>query len=244
LPRCRCGSKLTWPNRGGHRPLASVLTMAARDGAAPPADEGSLAASRRKGPGGMAAPMQTAAKADPAARRKRTVRPPIDLDQNIREAKAAAKRAAKSLAQARAQARSERKRKARLVRKAGQLTPQDLERIAVLKRTGWWDPASGDAVVPGDTGGASASASSGLPRGPDAETASSAVTTGVARDEGAAATAMSAAPLVEVRPPERGVSNGGMSVAREPEADDEAAREPEADDEAERTPEADDESHI
>jgi hypothetical protein len=218
--------------------------MAARDGAAPPADEGSLAASRRKGPGGMAVPTQPGAKADPAVRRKRTVRPPIDLDQNIREAKAAAKRAAKSLAQARAQARSERKRKARLVRKAGQLTPQDLERIAVLKRTGWWDPTSGDAVVPGDTGGASASASSGLPRGPDAETAASAVATGVARDEGAAATAMSAAPLVEVRTPERGVSIGGMSVPHSDRLEEEDDHGGDTDNEAALEPEADDEIHT
>jgi len=82
------------------------------------------------------------------ASRRRAIRPVIDLDDRIREAKAAAKAAAKSLAQARTQARVERKRRAHLVRKAGQLSAQDLERIAVLKRTGWWDPSSGEAVVP------------------------------------------------------------------------------------------------
>jgi hypothetical protein len=89
------------------------------------------------------------------------------LDDKIREAKAAAKAAAKSLAQAGTQARVERKRRAHLVRKAGQLSAQDLERIAVLKRTGWWDPTSGEAVVPAisdehaaedDVGGTAASA--------------------------------------------------------------------------------------
>ena len=72
----------------------------------------------------------------------------IDLDDRIKEAKAAAKAAAKSLAQARTQSRVERKRRAHLVRKAGQLSAQDLERIAVLKRTGWWHPSSGEAIVP------------------------------------------------------------------------------------------------
>jgi len=75
----------------------------------------------------------------------------IDLDDKIRDAKAAAKAAAKSLAQARSQARVERKRRAQLVRKAGQLSAQDLERIAVLKRTGWWDPSSGEAIVPAES---------------------------------------------------------------------------------------------
>jgi len=52
--------------------------------------------------------------------RRRAIRPVTDLDDKIRDAKAAAKAAAKSLAQARSQARVERKRRAHLVRKAGQ----------------------------------------------------------------------------------------------------------------------------
>ena len=74
-------------------------------------------------------------KAKAKAGRRRAIRPVIDLDDRIKEAKAAAKAAAKSLAQARTQARVERKRRAHLVRKAGQLSAQDLKRIAVLKRT-------------------------------------------------------------------------------------------------------------
>jgi hypothetical protein len=76
-------------------------------------------------------------KAKAKASRRRAIRPVIDLDDRVREAKAAAKAAAKSLAQARTQARVERKRRAHRVRKAGQLSAQDLDRIAVLKRTGW-----------------------------------------------------------------------------------------------------------
>ena len=68
-------------------------------------------------------------KAKAKAGRRRAIRPVIDLDDKIKEAKAAAKAAAKSLAQARTQARVERKRRAHLVREAGQLSAQDLERI-------------------------------------------------------------------------------------------------------------------
>ena len=90
---------------------------------------------------------QPKAKAAQPTRRRRAERPPIDLDDSIKAAQTAAKQASKMLAKARAEARTERKRRARLVRKAGQLSPADLERIAVLKRTGWWDPASGDAAI-------------------------------------------------------------------------------------------------
>ena len=122
--------------------------------------EGGTGARRPRG-----ATVVTHAKAK--ATRRRAIRPVIDLDDRIREAKAAAKAAAKSLAQARTQARVERKKRAHLIRKAGQLSAQDLERIAVLKRTGWWDPTSGEAVVPAisdehaaedDVGGTAASA--------------------------------------------------------------------------------------
>ena len=79
----------------------------------------------------------------PKARGRRKDRPAIDLDTTIEQAHQAAKDAAKALTKARAEARAERKRRARLIRKAGQLSPADLERIAVLKRTGWWDPSTG-----------------------------------------------------------------------------------------------------
>ena len=77
------------------------------------------------------------------ARSRRRERPAIDLDTSIKQAQQAARDAAKALTKARAEARTERKRRARLIRKAGQLSPADLERIAVLKRTGWWDPSTG-----------------------------------------------------------------------------------------------------
>ena len=69
-------------------------------------------------------------------RRKRVERPEIDLDNNIREARATIQRAQAALAQARQQAKADRRKKARLIKKACHLSPADLERIAVLKRCG------------------------------------------------------------------------------------------------------------
>ena len=63
-------------------------------------------------------------------------RPEIDLDANIREARATIQRAQAALSQARQQAKADRRKKARLIRKACHLSPADLERIAVLKRCG------------------------------------------------------------------------------------------------------------
>ena len=42
--------------------------------------------------------------------------------------------------EARADARNEKRKKARLYKKCAQLSAMDLERIAVLKRSGMWDP--------------------------------------------------------------------------------------------------------
>ena len=80
---------------------------------------------------------------DPPKRRKRKELPRIDLDQSIEEAKEAMKRAVKAMADARAQAKNERRKKARLLKKAATLSPADLERIAILKRCGLWDPNLG-----------------------------------------------------------------------------------------------------
>ena len=63
-------------------------------------------------------------------------RPTIDLDGTIEAAKQAARDAAKALTLARSEARANRKRRARLLNKAATLSAEDLERIAVLKRTG------------------------------------------------------------------------------------------------------------
>ena len=98
---------------------------------------------------GEAAP-KAAAKAAPilmigTGKRKR---PAIDLDHTIEAARQAAKAAGMAMTKARVEQRNERRKKARLLKKAGQLSPQDLERIAVLKRTGFWDPAAEDPRVP------------------------------------------------------------------------------------------------
>lgn len=74
-------------------------------------------------------------------------RPEIDLDATIEKAKQAARDASKALALARSEARANRKRRTRLLNKAATLSPEDLERIAVLQRTGQRAPeqAAGDA---------------------------------------------------------------------------------------------------
>ena len=48
--------------------------------------------------------------------------------------------------EARRAARNERRRKSRLMKKAATLTPEDLERIAVLKRCGLYNP-TGELVI-------------------------------------------------------------------------------------------------
>lgn len=79
---------------------------------------------------------ESTASEESSRRRKRVDRPEIDLDSNIREARATIQRAQAALAQARQQAKQDRRKKARLIRKACHLSPADLERIAVLKRCG------------------------------------------------------------------------------------------------------------
>ncbi len=92
---------------------------------------------------GIAAPAPSSggpAPPPPAPKRKRAQLPRIDLDRTIEEAKAAMKAANKAMSDARALAKNERRKKARLLKKAATLSPGDLERIAVLKRCGLWDP--------------------------------------------------------------------------------------------------------
>jgi len=76
-------------------------------------------------------------------KRKRKELPRIDLDRSIEEAKEAMKKASKAMLDARAAAKNQRRKKARLLKKAAALSPADLERIAVLKRCGLWDPSLG-----------------------------------------------------------------------------------------------------
>ena len=99
---------------------------------------------RRASAASSRAPATPALQADGAApaesgrqTRKRVERPEIDLDGNIREARDGIKRAQAALTQARQQAKADRRKKARLIKKACHLSPADLERIAVLKRCGF-----------------------------------------------------------------------------------------------------------
>ena len=93
-------------------------------------------------------------KADAKARAKR---PRIDLDDSIAQARAAMTKAMKDVQEARRVARNERRKKQRLVKKAGILSAEDLERIAVLKRCGFGPLSSGTSTA----AGSSAASSSG-----------------------------------------------------------------------------------
>jgi hypothetical protein len=70
--------------------------------------------------------------------RKRAKRPDIDYDEKIQEATKNIKEMARAMAAAKSAQKNERRKKQRLVKKASQLSPEDLERIAVLKRCGMW----------------------------------------------------------------------------------------------------------
>ena len=83
----------------------------------------------------------------------------IDYDANIARKKEEMKDLCRGLKHAKADSRNEKRKKQRLVRKAAQLTIQDLHRIAALKQAGIWDPAMGLTEVP--LGGADAAAAAG-----------------------------------------------------------------------------------
>ena len=70
----------------------------------------------------------------------------IDLDDNIAAAAAKVKEAKANYKKAQLDTRNERRKKTRIVKKAAQLSCEDLERIAVLKRVGLWNPALGTTV--------------------------------------------------------------------------------------------------
>ncbi len=97
--------------------------------------------------------------------KKRRQAPKIDIDAAIARHMADVKEAAKMVHEARKQARNEKRKKQRLMRKAASLTPEDLERIAVLKRCGLWQPSvEGLAAPAADSGtGAASSSSTGSP---------------------------------------------------------------------------------
>ena len=103
------------------------------DAAAASGADGPLATAARQEDAGAA---QSKAKPQRIPRGRILNRPTIDLDSSIEAAKQAARDASKALALARSEARANRKRRARLLNKAATLSAEDLERIAVLKRTG------------------------------------------------------------------------------------------------------------
>ena len=92
---------------------------------------------------------------------KRARKPRIDLDGSIANARAAMLKAQKEVSEARRIGRNERRKKQRLVKKASGLSPDDLERIAVLKRCGLGGP--GMAHEPPTFAPASSSAGSAQP---------------------------------------------------------------------------------
>lgn len=82
----------------------------------------------------------------PSQKRKRAVRPPIDIDAKIKDLAKDIEAAQKLLRETKTSQRNERRKKKRLMAKASTLSSADLERIAVLKRCGLYDPVGGVAL--------------------------------------------------------------------------------------------------
>ena len=76
------------------------------------------------------------------------------------------KSAQKDMAEARRQGRNERRKKQRLVKKAAHLSPEDLERIAVLKRCGLADRLQAGSQADGTSQENPAGSSQALPSVP------------------------------------------------------------------------------
>jgi len=93
----------------------------------------------------MASHAGAAGEATTVKKRQRKIHPSIDLDTTIEKARRAVIDAQRAMREARQTAKNERRRRARLIRKAATLSAKDLDRIAVLKRCGMWDPAADDA---------------------------------------------------------------------------------------------------
>ena len=99
-----------------------------------------------------ASPASSAASPKAGAKsRARPVRPRIDLDEQIAQATKLAEVSKRMLVAAKSAQKSQKKQKQRLIRKAGKLSAEDLERIAVLKRCGLYAEDGEDAA---DTGNA------------------------------------------------------------------------------------------
>jgi hypothetical protein len=151
-----------------------------------------------------AAAIVAAAPAEPAGGRKRRRAGAIDIDTNISKAKESMKEASKALARARADAKNEKRKKARLMKKASQLTMLDLGRIAQLKNAGLWDPAHGLPDVPGD-----AIRDAVAPVVPAAEVPSSAPATPSAASGPASSSSSNPGPSEDERSRIEGAEEGG-----------------------------------
>ena len=118
------------------------------------------------------------------------------------------------MAEARVQARNERRKKARLLKKAAALSPQDLERIAALKRCGLRDPslgvpAGGDSAHDGTSPTSASACSAAAPSRSQSS----------GKTKPPTAQAASEAPLPDAAAPVAGVADpGGNSEAEEAEA--------------------------
>ena len=99
------------------------------------------------GAAALPAPSQGLSKAT-AKKRGRPVRPRIDLDEQIAHANKLAEVSRKMLVAAKSAQKAQRKQKQRLIRKAGKLSAEDLERMAVLKRCGLYADDGEDLSSP------------------------------------------------------------------------------------------------
>ena len=113
--------------------MTDAVAAAAALGAVPASSPGTPS----HGPLGEAAPAASGEK------RKRPARPRIDIDAKITDLSVDIAKAQKLLKETKTLQRNERRKKQRLIKKAAGLSSNDLERIAVIKRCGLWDPALG-----------------------------------------------------------------------------------------------------
>jgi hypothetical protein len=145
----RCEPRVYWlcGTFSSCRSLCFARAMAAE--AAAPTTPVVAPAVDREAPFLAVAETAAAATPPPVEKKKRQRAPRIDIDASIAAAHAEMKRAAKLMTEARRDARNEKRKKQRLMKKAAGLNSEDLERIAVLKRCGLWDPASGTKLLVG-----------------------------------------------------------------------------------------------
>ena len=108
-----------------------------------------MASSGSADPPAAVAAAKGKAKAKPRGKAKAAPRPTLDLDDEIEEANRLASMSRKMMQAAKAIEKANKRSKTRLLRKAGQLSAEDLERIAVLKRCGLYaDDSAGEGESP------------------------------------------------------------------------------------------------